>query len=465
MKLCIEILGCFGSQKEELNISLTSVGLLWNVSDHLRTKRREGESMPVISSTELPNTDNTPERVTEEEMNPVLAIKSPNYFASEVTLQAEALDSLWMALLLQLAELCADLRSEVRNSANQTLFRTISIQGANLKSDTWDAVLWKIVFVLLDGMKYSGDQNAKAEEPLLRGTTEAESAKIVRDEAAEKQWDETRVLILGAVAKIFRDNLARLLECDGFDKAWSLLCRHLRYFFANGSQAVANASMIGLRTLVSTNQVSKTEPAKLDPTRMYFDFIAEDMEKSSKDKVVPLISGAWETWEKMGESVISRKGSTLYSQDTLIQSILALQDILVVQTTYSMADLGIYQRISTTLAGLIAYDKSKDFASDVEHLTTLQTAILDVYMTKFKLTTAGVPSLVLKALSSFTQLTFTIGALAELEPPQNKKRNMYGSPTYISLCDQCLRMAMEFWQQNKDMEDIYTSAFEELILV
>src|SRR2546430_132211 len=41
LKQCINTLSAFGLQMDDLNISLTAIGLLWNVSDFIQTKRAE----------------------------------------------------------------------------------------------------------------------------------------------------------------------------------------------------------------------------------------------------------------------------------------------------------------------------------------------------------------------------------------------------------------------------------------
>ncbi len=50
--------------------------------------------------------------------------------------------ALWMALFLQLAELCTDSRPEIRKSANQTFVATITTHGPRLPLDTWCGPHW-----------------------------------------------------------------------------------------------------------------------------------------------------------------------------------------------------------------------------------------------------------------------------------------------------------------------------------
>ncbi|WVF67919.1 hypothetical protein IAT40_002681 [Kwoniella sp. CBS 6097] len=106
MRCCIACLGHFGEQKDDVNITLAAIGLLWNVSD---------------------------------------------------AVQADSKD-LWLCLLTELLELGRDSRLEVRSSAMQTLFRCVELYGSGLTSTLWEDVLWKVIFPLLDATE--GDDSS-----------------------------------------------------------------------------------------------------------------------------------------------------------------------------------------------------------------------------------------------------------------------------------------------------------------
>jgi hypothetical protein len=73
----------FGSQKQSLNISLTAIGLLWNIVDFLCHELADEADHKVIQT-------------------------------------------LWLSLYSAMGELCVDSRPSVRKSAGQTLFGTIT---------------------------------------------------------------------------------------------------------------------------------------------------------------------------------------------------------------------------------------------------------------------------------------------------------------------------------------------------
>ncbi len=105
MRQCIACLGCFGRQREDVNITLAAIGLLWSASDAVQADHKD----------------------------------------------------LWLYLLSELLELGRDTRLEVRRSAMQTLFRCVELYGNGLNPEVWEGVFWKIVFPLLDTA--SGDES------------------------------------------------------------------------------------------------------------------------------------------------------------------------------------------------------------------------------------------------------------------------------------------------------------------
>ncbi|RXK40656.1 hypothetical protein M231_02113 [Tremella mesenterica] len=100
LRLCISCLGCYGRQRDDVNITLAAIGLLWAVSD---------------------------------------------------AVQQRQLIDLWLHLLTELLELGRDPRLEVRSGAMQTLFRCVELYGASLSSELWAEVLNKVILPLLEG--------------------------------------------------------------------------------------------------------------------------------------------------------------------------------------------------------------------------------------------------------------------------------------------------------------------------
>ncbi|PIK54493.1 hypothetical protein BSL78_08627 [Apostichopus japonicus] len=160
LQISVETAARFGLQKEELNISLTAVGLLWNISDYLYQNR-----------------DTIRESLEQDSKNIEIQTGSEK--------PVPPFDALWLTLYSRLADLCVDSRPAVRKSAGQTLFSTISVHG----------------FVPLTGQS---QEFFWCGCPRERDATAGGNILIHHSrDTTEKQWAETKVLTLAGVARVF----------------------------------------------------------------------------------------------------------------------------------------------------------------------------------------------------------------------------------------------------------------------
>ena len=120
LEVCIEVASKFGLQNQELNISLTAIGLLWNISVYLYQNRTK-----IVD--DLGNEAKNQSENASTERNPL-----PPF------------DKLWMCVYSKLGELCVDPRPAVRKSAGQTLFSTVAAHGTLIQHSTWHTVLWQV---------------------------------------------------------------------------------------------------------------------------------------------------------------------------------------------------------------------------------------------------------------------------------------------------------------------------------
>lgn len=240
LKQCIETIGTFAYQTEDMNISLTSIGLLWTVSDFSRS---------LLSFKESKNDSN-----------------------------ADAVaNNLARTVLLQLVSITHDNRPEIRNTAVQTLFRAISMTyGPKWKSTHWVYALDEIIFpvvslirersrearetlleaciVSLDSFTEQSTESINSTVPSL-GTafnklyekqTMEEKEQFSRS-AVLKQWDDTKVLLLGGLAQVISEYMVVLSEIEGFnegsDSPWNKI---LKVFYGEfcGSQAFGETSSL-----------------------------------------------------------------------------------------------------------------------------------------------------------------------------------------------------------------------------
>lgn len=106
IRQCISCLGFFGRQKEDVNITLSAIGLMWNVSDAVQGDSKE----------------------------------------------------IWLGLLLQMLDLGRDPRSEVRSTAIHTLFKCIELYGNSLSTPRWENVWWTVIHPILEASSDNDSQ-------------------------------------------------------------------------------------------------------------------------------------------------------------------------------------------------------------------------------------------------------------------------------------------------------------------
>ncbi|KAK2589193.1 hypothetical protein KPH14_002005 [Odynerus spinipes] len=216
---CVDTAAKFGSQTQELNISLTAVGLMWNISDYFYQNQEKlcislrGDSSSVFP--DFPGTTNIP-----------------------------PFDKLWMCLYARLGDLCVDSRPAVRKSASQTLFSTISAHGSLLHQPTWQAVLWQVLFPLL-GKVRSLSNSASNEKVDTGGNILIHHSR----NTAQKQWAETQVLTLSGVARVFNTKRQLLQLLGDFPRAWSLLLEFIE------NSALSKNNEVSLAALKSFQEI------------------------------------------------------------------------------------------------------------------------------------------------------------------------------------------------------------------
>ncbi|XP_043280380.1 protein MON2 homolog isoform X2 [Venturia canescens] len=213
LPLCVDTAAKFGSQTQELNISLTAVGLMWNISDYFYQNQEKlclslrGDTGSVFP--DFPGTTNMP-----------------------------PFDKLWMCLYTRLGDLCVDPRPAVRKSASQTLFSTISAHGGLLHQPTWQAVLWQVLFPLLDKVR-NLSSSASNEKVDTSGTILIHHSR----NTAQKQWAETQVLTLSGVARVFNTKRQLLQMLGDFPRAWSLLLEFIEHSALSKNNEVSLAAL------------------------------------------------------------------------------------------------------------------------------------------------------------------------------------------------------------------------------
>ncbi|XP_065133432.1 protein MON2 homolog isoform X3 [Paramisgurnus dabryanus] len=228
LQIVVDVAGSFGLQNQELNISLTSIGLLWNISDYFFQR---GET------------------ITEElEKEEAILVKQAQDIGEPLNRPfhpAPPFDCLWLCLYAKLGELCVDPRPAVRKSAGQTMFSTIAAHGTLLQPSTWNIVVWKVLFHLLNCVRKSSTTADKEKIESGGGNILIHHSR----DTAEKQWAETWVLTLAGVARIFNTRRYLLQQLGDFFKAWEVLLDHIQ------SAALSKNNEVSLAALKSFQEI------------------------------------------------------------------------------------------------------------------------------------------------------------------------------------------------------------------
>lgn len=180
-------------------------------------------------------------------------------------------DKLWMCLFARLGDLCVDPRPAVRKSAGQTLFSTITAHGSLLNPPTWQAVLWQVLFPLLDKVR-KHSSSASSEKVDTSGNILIHHSR----NTAQKQWAETQVLTLSGVSRVFNTKRQMLQMLGDFPRAWSLLLEFIENAALSKSNEVSLAALKSFQDIIynrredvadngSTTQLAKKSPTEKVP--------------------------------------------------------------------------------------------------------------------------------------------------------------------------------------------------------
>eukprot|EP00602_Paraphysomonas_sp_CaronLab_P007358 CAMPEP_0185034758 /NCGR_PEP_ID=MMETSP1103-20130426/24887_1 /TAXON_ID=36769 /ORGANISM="Paraphysomonas bandaiensis, Strain Caron Lab Isolate" /LENGTH=2224 /DNA_ID=CAMNT_0027571539 /DNA_START=141 /DNA_END=6815 /DNA_ORIENTATION=+ len=180
IKDVITCLSMFSAQQCDVNISLTSVEMLWKVTDFIMTTSRE--------------------KGDEKTTSAVLEV-----------------------MLRHLLLLSMDQRPEIRNCATNTLFSAVVTNAPMLSNHQWMQAFDDVVFPLFlrvetrSGVAMRSNEEAKAPE-IKRGVKM--TLHHSRDNA-HKQWSETRVLALRGLSRVMRICVKHLLTEEWFQDTWT----------------------------------------------------------------------------------------------------------------------------------------------------------------------------------------------------------------------------------------------------
>ncbi|XP_022719220.1 protein MON2 homolog isoform X2 [Durio zibethinus] len=252
LNVCIDVTGAYGAQKTELNISLTALGLLWTTTDFVVKGLLRGSAEDKDKGiVEVNSASNKMDGQKREEQTDNISNDMNGHSPS---INVVDRDKLIISVFSLLQNLGADERPEVRNSAIRMLFQILGGHGQKLSKSMWEDCLWNYVFPTLDLVSHMAATSSKDEwqgkELGIRGGKAVHMLIHHSRNTAQKQWDETLVLVLGGIARLLRSFFPFLISLNNFWSGWESLLHFVKDSILNGSKEVSLAAINCLQTTV-----------------------------------------------------------------------------------------------------------------------------------------------------------------------------------------------------------------------
>ncbi|KAK8251011.1 hypothetical protein HDK77DRAFT_507486 [Phyllosticta capitalensis] len=341
--MLLDLLYLFCDQKEDLNMSLTTITFFWNVSDYLRG-RADAAKMEELATKSV-------------------SVDDPGTLIRE-DVKVHSLPAVWLHLLLRIASVAQDRRAEVRNGTLHTLLRIFDNYGDQLTPASWHLCLRAIIFHLLHSN--------------IKDQKELHSASPIPDPEEIKGWVETTRIILNGLVKLFSHYQENILQAPQFSQLWGTMFEHFRTYLTCGSQAV-NAVTYG----AVAGLLGKVDSA---------DQIGE--------AAIRQASQIWLDDFPVGRSITPSDPENV---DAFLAYVHCFKEVYrLFGQKLSVDDL---YKAASNLRRCVAEEESTMYSSDKDLLTALQKQVLEsIQMIKTDLD--GAPTVVVKCLAKLIAFPF-----------------------------------------------------------
>ncbi|KAH4609644.1 hypothetical protein HBI56_143970 [Parastagonospora nodorum] len=375
----LELLFRFSCQQEDLNMSLTAITFCWNVSDFLQP-RNDLSTLPGI----LGDDQNL------ENVRAMLASHS----------QDGLIPALWLRLLLNLSSITEDARTEVRNSATQTIQRIFESYAEQLSSEVWMLCLRIVLFDMIE----ANIAVHRRLEARTQGT---------KDLAG---WNDTTKTVLHTVSVLYTAYMDKL-DPSQFGRAWSELLDYLQQYFECNSHA------LGLSV---------------------FETVAEVLSHVDDVGVLgmpPVLKTAdiWKSYYDHHEAWISKQAN---NQDAFVGYADAFKHI------YRLAGRSLDVQLPAMLANLEACIVGSDevaYSSDIDNMTPLQARVIQC-LSMVETEKSSLPSCLIGLLSRLITLPYT----AYAKDPQKR------GPTFVAVAKAAMTLLQNTTVKHIDQKEMFT---------
>lgn len=227
---CVKCIGRFACCAKDVNISLTAVNELWSVADIIGKQKARTQQHG--------NGDGSG-------------------------------GAHWICAFGELSYVALDDRTEVRNSAINTLFGTAVTYGAQFELKEWQMFIDETVLPLAAKLNQGRDTTLASSAATETKSSGGYVMHHSRDNV-EKQWDESRVLMLTGISRVLQTNWQYLLaHASWFAVVWRQLLKHVARNAESGmSKEVVLASVNTLQTLLQVSstgdfdQIAQSQPVR-----------------------------------------------------------------------------------------------------------------------------------------------------------------------------------------------------------
>ncbi|QSS60699.1 endosomal peripheral membrane protein [Histoplasma capsulatum] len=381
----VKAFSSFASQVEDFNISLTSTTSFWNLSDFLRS---QVDKFSIESHIEVFSSEET---LTE-------LAKSSDLLISR--------NSLWLVLLLRIADLSTDSRSEIRNAAIQTALRIFDAYGQQLPPKAWHLCLNKVLFVMTESVQKEVLMAQQTSEPL--GSNEM------------KTWIETAVILTKGLSNLIAGYFDTIAQDEGFSQSWKRLLDYLE-------------AIIKIRVLELDEAVFSSFSEVLSRIRGYNDIKMESLES------------AWAVWvnghpiapDEQPDLDVQNQNALIAYLKSFKQLYRLLKDILT--------DTQIYQ-VLENLQISVWRSVSSRYTRDVDHQSELQSLTMESLKTICLEKTSSQPALV-TCLAEFSDCALTKWSAGQ----DNRK------PTFVAFSKSAMRLLGWYVAEHGILTDIFSN--------
>ncbi|KAF2182237.1 hypothetical protein K469DRAFT_586984 [Zopfia rhizophila CBS 207.26] len=378
----LELLLRFTCQQEDLNMSLTTITFFWNVSDFLHS-RSDLSSLPGILSSAL----------QEDGIRHTIDLHS----------RQGSMPMLWLQVLMNLSTVTTDDRAELRNSAVQTIQRIFENYVDQLSSESWMLCLRTVLFRMVE-VNLTAQRSIRSE------------SRATPDETAA--WNESTKIVLGSISLLISTYMDKINNPAKLGDAWSDLLQYLQQYFTCGSHALGSSVFTTITGVLSKIERPEAigEAALLKTASMwksYFDHCEAWQDRSE---------GNQEAFVAYAEAFKAIYRLTHGPLGTELPSMLSNLEQCIVQSSE------------------VAY------SSDIDHMTPLQTQVLECF-SMIRSDSAGLPPFLIKMLSRLSILPYSSKA------SDSDRR----SPTFVALSKASMTLLQATAVTHINDGDVYSS--------